>query len=181
MKDPTKLAEYVYGLTDELHKLGLEMIKESLESMDTMLQKSPIRLKHWVVEAHSNKQLTTSLGDVIFSKTLFTNKETGKSEYLLDWILGINPNISLQFREKKGDLEENENHQKNNCMIVKLVYIYEGIEKTNYERQSEEKQKQILKNWRKSWKDILPGIRERKGWRKQRPISCQTGRLQKSD
>lgn len=161
MKDPTKLAEYVYGLTDELHKLGLEMIKESLESMDTMLQKSPIRLKHWVVEAHSNKQLTTSLGDVIFSKTLFTNKETGKSEYLLDWILGINPNISLQFREKKGDLEENENHQKNNCMIVKLVYIYEGIEKTNYERQSEEKQKQILKNWRKSWKDILPGIRER--------------------
>lgn len=199
MKDPTKLAEYVYGLTDELHKLGLEMIKESLESMDTMLQKSPIRLKHWVVEAHSNKQLTTSLGDVTFSKTLFTNKETGKSEYLLDRILGINPNerltedaeaklleeavqtsyrrggenvsltsevskqtvknkihglefpkneekperkkvvdylyidadedhISLQFREKKGDLEENENHQKNNCMIVKLVYLYEGIE-----------------------------------------------------
>lgn len=199
MKDPTKLAEYVYGLTDELHKLGLEMIKESLESMDTMLQKSPIRLKHWVVEAHSNKQLTTSLGDVTFSKTLFTNKETGKSEYLLDRILGIDPNerltedaeaklleeavqtsyrrggenvsltsgvskqtvknkihglefpkneekperkkvvdylyidadedhISLQFREKKGDLEENENHQKNNCMIVKLVYIYEGIE-----------------------------------------------------
>ena len=30
MKNPTKLAEYVYGLTDELHKLGLEMIKESL-------------------------------------------------------------------------------------------------------------------------------------------------------
>lgn len=36
--------------------------------------------------------------------------------------------ISLQFREKKGDLKENENHQKNNCLIVKLVYIYEGIE-----------------------------------------------------
>ena len=30
MKDPTKLAEYVFGLTDELHNLGLEMIKESL-------------------------------------------------------------------------------------------------------------------------------------------------------
>ena len=37
MKDPTKLAEYVMGLTDELHKLGLEMIKESLEYMDMML------------------------------------------------------------------------------------------------------------------------------------------------
>lgn len=199
MKNPSRLAEYVYGLTDELHKLGLEMIKESLESMDMMLQKSPVRLKHWVVEAHSRKQLTTSLGDVVFSKTLFTSKETGKSEYLLDRILGIGPNeritedaeakmleeavktsyrrggeeaslmsevsrqtvknkihqlefpkkeekpdrkkeadylyidadedhISLQFREKKGDLRESENHQKNNCLITKLVYVYEGLE-----------------------------------------------------
>lgn len=199
MKNPTRLAEYVYGLTDELHKLGLEMIKESLEAMDQMLQKSPIRLKNWVVESHSSKQLTTSLGDVVFSKTLFTSKETGKSEYLLDRILGIQPNerltedaearlleeavqtsyrrggeeaslmsgvsrqtvknkihnlkiprnkekperkkvvdylyidadedhVSLQFREKKGDLKENGNHQKNNCLITKLVYVYEGIE-----------------------------------------------------
>lgn len=199
LKEPTKLAEYVYGLTNELHRLGLEMIRESLESMDRMLQKSPMRLKHWVVESHNNKQLTTSLGDVVFSKTLFTSKETGKSEYLLDRILGIEPNeritedaeakmleeavqtsyrrggeetslmsevsrqtvknkihqlefpkneekpdrkkevdhlyidadedhISLQFREKKGDLTGSENHQKNNCLITKLVYIYEGIE-----------------------------------------------------
>lgn len=199
MKEPTKLAEYVYGLTDELHRLGLEMIRESLEAMDMMLQKSPVRLKHWVVEAHNSKQLTTSLGDVVFSKTLFTSKETGKSEYLLDRILDIGPNeritedaqakmleeavqtsyrrggekvslmsevskqtvknkihqlefpkneekpdrkkevdhlyidadedhVSLQFREKRGDLTENENHQKNNCLITKLVYIYEGIE-----------------------------------------------------
>lgn len=198
MKSPTHLAEYVLNLTDELHKLGLEMIRESLEAMDRMLQKSPIRLKNWVIEAHSDKQLTTSLGDVRFSKTLFTNKETGRSEYLLDRILGLEPNerltedaqaklleeavqtsyrrggeecsltsgvskqtvknkihqlefprnekkpekkktvdylyidadedhVSLQFRNRKGDLIENENHQKNNCLITKLVYIYEGI------------------------------------------------------
>lgn len=199
MKNPKNLAEYVYGLTDELHKLGLEMIRESLETMDMMLQKSPIRWKNWVVEAHDVKQLTTSLGDVRFSKTLFTKKETGHSEYLLDRILGIDPNeritedaearlleeavqtsyrrggkecslssevskqtvknkihrlefpkdvekpkkkkavdylyidadedhVSLQFRNEKGDLTENENHQKNNCLITKLAYIYEGIE-----------------------------------------------------
>lgn len=200
MKNPTKLAEYVYGLTEELHKLGIEMIKESLETMDQMLQKSPIRRKSWVVESHSTKQLTTSLGDVVFHKTLFTNKETGKMEYLLDRILEIEPHerltedaqarlleeavqtsyrrggeeaslmsgvskqtvknkihslnipkneekpeckkvvdylyldadedhVSLQFREKKGDLKENANHQKNNGLIAKLVYVYEGIEK----------------------------------------------------
>lgn len=200
MKEPTKIAEYVLGLTEELHKLGLEMIKESLESMNQMLRESPIRLKNWVVEAHDTKQLTTSLGDVQFQKTLFTNRETGKSEYLLDRILGLSPNerltedaearlleeavqtsyrrggeevslesevskqtvknkihqlefpkntekpqkrktveylyidadedhVSLQYREHKGDLKKNENNQKNNCLITKLIYVYEGTEK----------------------------------------------------
>lgn len=200
MKNPLQMAEYVTGITAELHKLGLEMIKESLESMDQMLQNSPLRLKNWVVESHTDKQLITSLGSVHFHKTLFTSKETGGSEYLLDRILGLErherltedaeakmleeavqtsyrrggeatsltaevkkqtvknkmhklkfpknrerpekkkeveylyieadeDHASLQFREKKGDLLKNENHQKNNCVLTKLVYIHEGIEK----------------------------------------------------
>ena len=198
LKNPTRLAEYVFGITDELHKLGLEMIKESLETMDMMLQKSALRREKWVVETHNSKQLTTSLGDITFNKTLFCNKETGESEYLVDRIIGLAPHqrmtedaeakmlgeavqtsyrrggeeaslttdvskqtvknkihqlefpskeepeqkkkveylyidadedhISLQFQEKKGDLTENRNHQKNNCLITKLVYVYEGIE-----------------------------------------------------
>lgn len=44
-----KMAEYVTGLTEELHKLGLRMIQELLESMDRMLQKSPVRLKIGIV------------------------------------------------------------------------------------------------------------------------------------
>ena len=200
IKEPEKLAEYVLGLTQELHHLGLRMIKESLEGMDQMLRKSPKRRQNWVVESHENKQLITSLGTVTYEKTLFTNKETGKSEYLLDRIMGFEKHerisedalarmlkeavqtsyrrggeetslttdvkkqtvknkihalefpkneekpenkkeaeylyieadedhASLQFREKRGDLEENENHQKNNCLLTKLVYVHEGIEK----------------------------------------------------
>ena len=198
MKNPLQMAEYVISMTAELHNLGLRMIQDSLEAMDQMLQDSPIRLKHWIVESHTTKQLVTSLGTVTFRKTLFTNKETGTSEYLLDRILGLERNerltqdaearllseavqtsyrrggeetsltsevskqtvknklhqlnfpvpegktekkkvdylyidadedhVSLQWREKKGDLRENENHQKNNNLITKLVYVYEGIE-----------------------------------------------------
>ena len=91
MKEPLKLAEYVLSLTDELHNLGLRMIQESLESMNEMLRKSQKRLQHWS-ESHETKQLLTSLGEVTFKKTLFTNKETGKSEYLLDRILGLQRN-----------------------------------------------------------------------------------------
>lgn len=89
MKEPQKLAEYVLGLTEELHNLGLKMIQESLEEMNTMLRKSQKRLQHWVVESHETKQLITSLGEVTYKKTLFKNRTTGECEYLLDRIMGI--------------------------------------------------------------------------------------------
>ena len=89
MKEPQKLAEYVLGLTEELQNLGLRIIQESLEEMNTMLRKSKKRLQHWVVESNETKQLITSLGTVTFKKTLFTNRETGESEYLLDRIMGF--------------------------------------------------------------------------------------------
>jgi hypothetical protein len=79
----------------ELHLLGLRMIQDFLEAIDQMLQKSPVRLKHWIVESHITKQLVTSLGTVTFHKTLFTNKETGISGYLLDRILGLGRNERL--------------------------------------------------------------------------------------
>ena len=89
MKEPCKLAEYVLGLTEELHNLGLKMIQESLEEMNGMLKTSQKRLQHWVVESNETKQLITSLGTVTYEKTLFKNKETGKCEYLLDRIMGL--------------------------------------------------------------------------------------------
>lgn len=36
--------------------------------------------------------------------------------------------VSLQYRNRKGDLIKNENGRKNNNVIEKLVYCYEGIE-----------------------------------------------------
>ena len=106
IKDPTHIAEYVLDLTEELHKLGIEMIKETLEQMDEMLQKSGKRKQKWVVESHVSKKLTTSLGDVTFNKTLFTHKETGRSEYLLDRIIGLERNERLTEDAEVKLLEE---------------------------------------------------------------------------
>lgn len=199
-KNPKDFASYVVGLTEELHNLGLRMIQESLETMNQLLRDSSKRGENWTVDQHNVKQLITSLGTVTYTKTLFKNKKTGETEYLLDRILGLDKHermtedavanlleeavqtsyrrggeevslttevskqtvknklhelvfphneevskekntveylyidadedhVSLQFREKKGDLVINENHQKNNCIIAKLVYVYEGIKK----------------------------------------------------
>ncbi len=59
-----------------------------------------------------------------------SEKNDGKKkevEYL--YIDADEDHVSLQFKEKKGDLEIGENHWKNNCVLAKLVYVYEGIEK----------------------------------------------------
>ena len=198
-RNPEQIAEYVLGITKELHKVGLLMIKESLETMNQLLKESGKRQASWVVEKDQEKSLITSLGTVTFTKTLFTHKQTGEMKYLLDEIIGLEKHermtddakakllteavqtsyrrggeecslesnvskqavkkklhelkfpkteekpekkkeleylyieadedhVSLQYRNQKGDLKKNENGQKNNCLITKLVYVHEGVE-----------------------------------------------------
>ena len=49
-----------------------------------------------------------------------------KVDYL--YIDADEDHFSLQFKEKKGDLEKNEKGRKLNGAITKLIYVYEGIE-----------------------------------------------------
>jgi len=198
LTNPTDMASFVLGITEEVHKLGLEMIKETLEFMDEEIRKDSKRKESWYVERSDNKCLTTSLGDVRFRKTYYQNKTTGEYEYLLDRLLEIDSHerltedaeakmlqevveapyrkageetslqssvskqtvknkihklefpkynverdkkvvdylyidadedhVHLQFNETKGDLEKDENNRKNNCVLSKIVYVYEGIE-----------------------------------------------------
>ena len=54
-------------------------------------------------------------------------KEKKEVEYL--YIDADEDHVSLQFRDKKGDIHISDNGYKNNGFITKLVYVYEGIEK----------------------------------------------------
>ena len=63
-KNPEHMAEYICGITKELHKIGLLMVKESLENMNQLLKDSGKRKGSWVVEKESRKQLVTFLGTV---------------------------------------------------------------------------------------------------------------------
>ena len=90
MKDPTKMAELVRGVTEEVHKLGLEIIKDCLEDTDKLIFNSVVRKKHWYVEHHDTKELISSLGTVNFKKTFYVDKESGKDGvYLLDRVMGM--------------------------------------------------------------------------------------------
>jgi hypothetical protein len=90
MKDPTKMAELVLGVTKEVHNLALKIIQDCLEDTDRLIRESVVRKNHWYVERYETKQLICSLGTVRFKKTLYTDKETGKGGvYLLDRVMDM--------------------------------------------------------------------------------------------
>ncbi|MCR5273122.1 MAG: ISLre2 family transposase [Lachnospiraceae bacterium] len=88
-EDMTKLAEMVYGVTNEVTKLGCNIIAEEWESYDELLRKRKDLRKGWQIVRRDETSLLTSLGEVIYHKTLFKNTETMEYCYLLDQLMGI--------------------------------------------------------------------------------------------
>ena len=85
----TKIAEMVYGVRDEVINLGLSMTAEEWEFYDEKLRTNKHSRKGWYIVRRDETTLLTSLGSVTYHKTLFKNVQTGKHEYLLDRVMGI--------------------------------------------------------------------------------------------
>ena len=78
-------------------------------------------------EEVSRETVKNKLHGLKFPKKETYPEEKKIVEYL--YIEADEDHVALQFREKKGDIIQNEYHQKNNGAIAKLIYVHEGIEK----------------------------------------------------
>ena len=87
--DLTKIAEMVYGVTDEVTRLGCSMIAEEWKSYDELLRTRKDLRRGWHIVRRDETSLLTSLGEVVYHKTLFKNVVTGDSCYLLDQLMGL--------------------------------------------------------------------------------------------
>mgnify|MGYP000153624221 FL=1 len=87
--DLTRIAEMVYGVTDEVTRLGCSMIAEEWESYDELLRERKELRQGWYIVRWDETSLLTSLGEVVYHKTLFKNTATGESCYLLDQLMGL--------------------------------------------------------------------------------------------
>ena len=87
--DLTKIAEMVYGVTDEVTRLGCSMIAEEWESYDELLRERKDLRRGWYIVRRDETSLLTSLGEVVYHKTLFKNVDTGEYCYLLDQLMGL--------------------------------------------------------------------------------------------
>lgn len=100
------MAEMVYGVTKEVTNLGCTMIAEELESYDEILRKRKDLRKGWYIVRRDETTITTSLGDVTYSRPLFKNTKTGNSCYLFDKLLEIEPHTGMSEDAIAHMLEE---------------------------------------------------------------------------
>ncbi len=76
-----------------------------LEECNTFLESSLKRRLYWQVKDRSQKNILTPIGSITFTHTRFINKETGKTAYLLDRILGLELHTRVSDGVKAGMLE----------------------------------------------------------------------------
>lgn len=93
--DPTKIAEMIYGVTDEITQLGCNIIAEEWESYDELLRSRKDLRKGWQIVRRDRTSLITSIGEVIYHKTLFQNVKTGERCYLLDQLMELESHVRL--------------------------------------------------------------------------------------
>lgn len=87
--NPGNFAEFVYKVRDEALQMALNYIAETLDTCNQLIRDCPKRSEDWVVVRTDRKELVTSIGKVTFHKTLFKNRKTGKSRYLVDDLVGF--------------------------------------------------------------------------------------------
>ena len=98
------------------------------EAVQTTYEKAGIQVSVSTDEV-SKETVKNKIHRLEFPKNTEEIQEKKELEYL--YIDADEDHVSLQFREKRGDITENETHQKNNHAIVKMIYVYEGIEPEN--------------------------------------------------
>ena len=95
MKNPLNWTDQILGIQQILRKFGAAVISELLEECNTILENSIKRRAFWRIKDRTKKHLLTSVGMIGFTHTRFEHKKTGKTAYLLDQILGIQPHARI--------------------------------------------------------------------------------------
>ena len=101
-KNPKNLADFIISTRKETDELARRFIQSVIQETEEIIYQLPNRKKNWYVnQKDDNKKLLTSVGEVIYSKTLYESKtkrdENGNKIYcyLLDQVLGLEPNQTM--------------------------------------------------------------------------------------
>lgn len=120
------LADKAFGITSHMRKSEDVSIKiiESAVDMSYRLSGEKATATEDIV---SKQSVMKEIHDIDIPKIIPDLKEKRKKKII--YINADEDHVSLQFHHKKGDLKENENGYKNNTVMPKLIYVFDGIKK----------------------------------------------------
>lgn len=105
------LGTFADKIKEKTDKLGRNIVKETLETMNKSLEDSAKRKKFWHIERKGDeKKIITVLGEVTYKRTYFVSTKIKQYKYLVDEIFGINPHdrmdqvIKAKLVELSADL-----------------------------------------------------------------------------
>lgn len=156
MKNPLNWTDQILGIQQILRKFGAAVISELLEECNTILENSIKRRAFWRIKDRTKKHLLTSVGMIGFTHTRFEHKETGKTAYLLDQILGIQPHARIsrdlecrlleeaaQSSYRKAGYTASEQDPVSGQTVMRHVHCLKCIRQTNGQDQEKRRVKQL--------------------------------------
>lgn len=85
--NPSDYAAFIQDVGTEVNRLALSIIGETFENLDREIKQLPERKKKWNIIKTDDATMITSLGSVLYSKTLYRSRTDGESCYLLDKVM----------------------------------------------------------------------------------------------
>lgn len=86
------ISEFVLATKKSLNEVGVLLVAEALETLDSLVREDRLRKRNWhVKEKAAPNTLATIFGTVHYQRTYYKNKMTGEYEYLSDRKAGIGP------------------------------------------------------------------------------------------
>jgi hypothetical protein len=88
-------------LKKELDQLGVDLLKDLLESLDQQLRNSSTRKQAWtIVRKNDSKEILTPFGLLSYTRSYFQHKESKEYCYLADEKAGITPHSRIGLNMK---------------------------------------------------------------------------------
>jgi len=120
------LADKAFGITSHMRKsedVSIKLIENAVD-MSYRLSGENATATDDIV---SKQTVMKEIHELDIPNINLELKEKRKEKII--YINADEDHVSLQFHNKKGDLKENENGYKNNTVMPKLIYVFDGIKK----------------------------------------------------
>ncbi len=101
------ISTFILSMREGLDQAGVMITGKALEELDEIINQSPERKRHWVVQSRDNpKTLATTFGEVEYQRTYYRNKKTGEYSHLTDELVGLKPHDRMDTSLKAELISE---------------------------------------------------------------------------